>query len=60
MIDIQSRWEQAFIAALTGSAREPWPPEKNEQYLVNRAERIANEAVLRIGSRRKAMGAPGR
>jgi truncated hemoglobin YjbI len=43
-----SIWQQCFIAALTGSAREPFLPEKDERYLVNRAESIANAATVRI------------
>jgi hypothetical protein len=50
---LQEVWEAAFVAALTGSAREPFPHEKNEHYLVNRAERIADEAMKRIEGRRR-------
>jgi hypothetical protein len=52
---LQDAWEAAFIAALTGSAREPYPPEKDEQYLCNRAERIADAAVKRIEARRNVV-----
>lgn len=49
-----SVWQQCFVAALTGSARDPYPPETDEQYLCNRAERIADVATSRIEQRLKA------
>lgn len=51
-------WEQAFIAALMGSAREPWPPEKSTEYLLNRAHHIADGAEKRIEQRRAYLARP--
>jgi len=53
LFDAQDTWEIAFLLALAGSAREPYPPEKNEEFIGNRAERIADLALERITRRRK-------
>lgn len=48
---LQEAWEAVFVGALKGAALAHF--EKDEQYLMNRAERIADAAVKRIEARRR-------
>lgn len=50
----QQLWERIFIAALRGAATSTngWDKERTE-FILNRAERLADDAVKRVLSRRE-------
>lgn len=56
MLDEQEIWERVFTGALQGAATSTngWAEDRCE-YLLNRAERLADAAVERIRQRRAAM-----
>jgi hypothetical protein len=53
MFEDGTLWEKCYIAALSGSAREALAGDKDEQYVINRAYRIADAATRSILARRE-------